>query len=77
MASGPQLHIPSVIPEDFAQAVATVLLLGFAARENWDAIYRHPPDESLAWIEGILKANDTSRLVHSDLEWWKHQLRGH
>lgn len=77
MASERRLHIPGNVPEDFAHAVATVLLLGVAARDMWDTIYSHPPETSLAWIEGILKANDTSGMVHPDLAWWDHQLRGH
>jgi len=72
-----RLQVPRNVPEDFAQAVATVLLLGIAGGETWDMIYRHPPERSLAWIEDILNANDTAGLVHPDLDWWKHQLRGH
>lgn len=72
-----RLNIPSHIPEDFAQAVATVLILGAAARAVWDSIYSHPPETSLSWIEAILEANDPWGLVHTDLSWWEHQLRGH
>ncbi|MDQ7785090.1 MAG: hypothetical protein RDU20_19550 [Desulfomonilaceae bacterium] len=72
-----RLHIPSDVPEDFAQAVATVLLLGIAGAEAWDTIYRHPPETSLAWIQDILDANDVDGLVHPDLGWWENQLRGH
>ncbi|HMK35699.1 MAG TPA: hypothetical protein VK463_11575 [Desulfomonilaceae bacterium] len=72
-----RLHIPREIPEDFANAVATVLLLGIAGGAAWDQIYRYPPEKALAWIGGILRVNDNSGLVHSDLEWWEHQLRGH
>jgi len=43
----------------------------------WDTIYNHPPETSLAWIESILKANDTSGMVRPDIQWWGHQLRGH
>ncbi|HTY25809.1 MAG TPA: hypothetical protein VMC85_21960 [Desulfomonilaceae bacterium] len=71
------LHIPGNVPEDFANAAVTVLLLGIAAAHQWDLIYCHPPEESLPWIESILKANDTSGMVHTDLKWWEHQLRGH
>ncbi|MEW6140924.1 MAG: hypothetical protein AB1733_22100 [Thermodesulfobacteriota bacterium] len=77
MEPGRRLHIPRDIPEDFADAVATVLLLGLAAREVWDQIYQYPVDTSLAWIQEILAANDSSDLVHADLEWWERQLRGH
>jgi hypothetical protein len=72
-----RLHIPGDVPEDFADAVATVLLLGIAGGSAWDKIYRHPPEKSLAWIARILRANDTAGLVHSDLDWWERQLRGH
>lgn len=72
-----RLRIPGDVPEDFADAVATVLLLGIAGGAAWDKIYRHPPEISLAWIASILRANDTAGLVHSDLDWWQHQLRGH
>jgi hypothetical protein len=72
-----RLHIPGEVPEDFANAVVTVLLFGIAGGNAWDRIYSHSPDESLAWIGNILKANDTSGLVHSDIQWWEHQLRGH
>jgi hypothetical protein len=72
-----RLNIPIDIPEDFAQAVATILILGAAARNVWDLIYNHSPETSLAWIEAILEANDTWGLMHPDLSWWEHQLRGH
>lgn len=72
-----RLHIPGNIPEDFAQAVATILLLGIAGGNTWDMIYRHPPETSLSWIAGILNANERAGLVHPDIEWWEHQLRGH
>jgi hypothetical protein len=72
-----RLHIPGEVPEDFANAVVTVLLFGIAGGSAWDKIYSHTPDESLAWIDNILKANDTSGLVHTDIQWWKHQIRGH
>jgi hypothetical protein len=74
---GRQLQIPGNVPEDFANAVATVLLLGIAGAGAWDLIYLPTPDESLSWIDGILRANDKVGLVHSDLLWWEHQLRGH
>jgi hypothetical protein len=77
MISERRLHIPQEVPEDFANAVVTVLLFGIAGGNAWDRIYSHTPDESLAWIGNILKANDTSGLVHSDIQWWEHQLRGH
>jgi hypothetical protein len=77
MISERRLHIPGQVPEDFAHAVVTVLLFGIAGGNAWDRIYSHTPDESLAWIDNILKANDTSGLVHSDIGWWEHQLRGH
>jgi len=72
-----RLNIPKNVPAEFAHAVATLLLLGMAAGAAWDSIYSHPPDISLAWIEGILEANDSSGLVHPDLKWWEHQVRGH
>ncbi len=72
-----QLRIPAEIPEDFANAVATILLLGTAAASQWDRIHRHPLQKSLNWIDAILKANDTAGMVHADLSWWEHQLRGH
>lgn len=74
---GRRLHIPTGVPPDFAHAVATVLLLGIAGGHTWDLIYEYPIETSLAWIEGILEANDPTGLVHSDLEWWQHQLQGH
>jgi hypothetical protein len=72
-----QLRIPGDVPEDFANAVVTALLLGIAATHQWDVIYRHPPETSLPWIENILKINDTSSMMHTDLNWWRYQLRGH
>jgi hypothetical protein len=77
MLSERRLNIPKNVPEEFAHAVATVLLLGMAAGAAWDSIYSHPPDISLAWIEGILEANDNSGLVHPDFRWWELQIRGH
>jgi len=77
MASERRLHIPGNVPEDFAHAVATVLLLGMAGRPTWDVIYSHPPETSLVWIEGILRSNDPAGLVHPEMEWWEHQVRGH
>jgi hypothetical protein len=77
MLSERRLNIPKNVPEEFAHAVATVLLLGMAAGAAWDSIYSHPPDICLAWIEGILEANDSSGLVHPDLRWWEYQVRGH
>lgn len=77
MSSERRLHIPSEIPEDFANAVATILILGIAGAHAWDKIYFHPPEKSLEWIESILKSNDLSGLVHSEIEWWEHQLLGH
>lgn len=77
MPSERRLNIPKNVPEEFAHAVATVLLIGMAAGTAWDSIYSHPPDISLAWIEGILEANDSSGLVHPDLKWWEYQVRGH
>jgi hypothetical protein len=77
MGSERLLNIPKNVPEAFAHAVATVLLLGIGAGKAWDSIYSHPPDVSLAWIEGILEANDPAGLVHADFEWWEHQVRGH
>ena len=74
---GRQLRIPADVPEDFANAVATVLLLGTAAASQWERIHRHPPQRSLGWIKAILMANDTSGMVHAELKWWEHQLRGH
>ena len=77
MEAARRLHIPGDVPEDFAHAVATVLLLGIAGGNTWEMIYQHPLETSLTWIEGILNANDPSGLVHPDLEWWEYQLRGH
>jgi hypothetical protein len=77
MEYGRRLFIPSHVPEDFAGAVATVLLLGVAEGDLWDLIYRYPPEESLEWISGILKANETDGLVHPDIQWWEHQVCGH
>jgi hypothetical protein len=77
METGRRLHIPGNVPEDFAQAVATILLLGVAGGNAWDLIYRHPPETSLAWIREILKLNDPWGLVHPELEWWEHQVQGH
>jgi hypothetical protein len=77
MTEGRRLHIPAHVPEDFANAVAMVLILGIAGGPAWDKIYKHPPDISLAWIESILNSNDTTGLVHTEIEWWEHQLRGH
>jgi hypothetical protein len=77
MANERRLHIPRDIPEDFANAVATVLLLGIAGAQAWEKIYAHPPETSLEWVESILKSNDLTGLVHSDIEWWENQLRGH
>jgi hypothetical protein len=74
---GRQLRIPGNVPEDFANAVATVLLLGIAGSGAWDVIFRYSAQESLVWIDGILRANDSAGLVHPDLKWWEHQLRGH
>ncbi len=72
-----QLRIPCDVPEDFANAVVTLLLLGIAAAHQWDLIYCYPPEKSLPWIKGILKMNDTSVMTHTNVEWWEHQLRGH
>lgn len=72
-----RLHIPAAVPEDFAQAVVTVLLLGMAGGEAWDLIYSHPPATSLRWIEGILRSNDSAGLVRSNMKWWENQLQGH
>jgi hypothetical protein len=77
MADGRRLRIPGNVPEEFANAVATVLLLGIAGSGAWDLIYHPSPEESLAWIKGILKANDSVGLVHPDIRWWEYQLRGH
>jgi hypothetical protein len=77
MASERRLNIPKNVPEQFAHAVVTVLLLGMAAGAAWDVIYGPPPEVSLAWIEGILAANDPAGLVHPDIQWWEHQVLGH
>ncbi|MBI4964312.1 MAG: hypothetical protein HY913_13630 [Desulfomonile tiedjei] len=77
MGSERRLNIPKTVPEEFAHAVATVLLLGIAEGRVWDSIYGYPPEMSLAWIESILDANDPAGLVHPDLEWWEHQVLGH
>ncbi len=72
-----RLFIPTEVPEDFANAVATVLLLGIAAGAAWDQIYRYNADESLAWIGSILESNDLTGMVHTDMNWWESQIRGH
>lgn len=72
-----RLVIPIGVPEGFAHAVATVLLLGIAGRDLWDHIYQYHPDVALAWIEAILRSNESWGLVHSDIEWWECQLKGH
>ena len=77
MSNERRLHIPGDVPEEFAQAVATVLLLGIAGRAVWDRIYEYPPDTSLAWIRGILGSNEATGLARPDIRWWEHQLRGH
>ncbi len=77
MSNERRLHIPRDVPEDFANAVATILILGIAGAHAWEKIYVHPPEKSLEWIESILKSNDLSGLVHSEIEWWEHQLLGH
>ncbi|MEW6349645.1 MAG: hypothetical protein AB1646_11335 [Thermodesulfobacteriota bacterium] len=77
MTSDRRLHVPQSVPEDFAQAVATILLLGMAGRDAWDEIFMHPPEVSLSWVRGILGSNDSYGLVHADMQWWEHQLRGH
>lgn len=77
MSNGRRLHIPGSVPEDFAQAVATVLLLGMAGGDAWDCIFRYPPTSSLTWIRDILNSNETEGLVRSDIEWWEKQLKGH
>jgi hypothetical protein len=77
MSTERRLHIPGDVPEDFANSVVTILLLGIAGGNAWDKIFNQPPQRSLAWISGILKANDTSGLVHSDLKWWEYQVMGH
>jgi hypothetical protein len=74
---GRLLQIPSEIPEDFAQAVATFLILGMAGQEMWDRIFLESPEKSLGWIEGILRSNLTFGLHHSDIKWWELQVRGH
>ncbi len=76
-STGRRLNIPSHVPEDFAHAVATVLLLGIAGDDQWDRIYRHPPERSLEWIKGILDLNEISGLVHADIRWWENQVKGH
>lgn len=77
MTEARRLFIPSHVPEDFADAVATVLLLGMAGRDLWDLILRTPPEKSLQWIRGILDANETSGLLHADIQWWRNQVYGH
>ncbi|MFC1836402.1 hypothetical protein ACFL2Q_17045 [Thermodesulfobacteriota bacterium] len=77
MDSERRLHIPGNVPEEFAQAVATILLLGVAGGEVWDRIYLYPPDVSLDWIDGILRSNEAAGLVRPDIVWWEHQVRGH
>lgn len=77
MSEERRLLIPAQVPEDFANAVATIMLLGIAGSGVWDRIFSHPPEQSLQWIDGILKANDLQGLVHSDIDWWELQLKGH
>jgi hypothetical protein len=74
---GRHLRIPREIPEDFADAVATLLILGMARREVWDTIYQVRPEKALAWIRAILEANELSGLLHPDMLWWENQVRGH
>jgi hypothetical protein len=77
MSDGRRLHIPDSVPEEFAQAVATILLLGIAGQQIWEEIYRYPPETSLTWIEEILEANDSDGLLHPSIEWWENQVLGH
>ena len=72
-----QLHIPGDVPQDFANAVATILLLGIGGGDLWNSIYSHPPEQSLEWIEGILSANESTGLVYPSIEWWEYQVLGH
>ncbi len=72
-----QLRIPGDVPEDFANSVVTLLLLGIAAAHQWDVIFFYPPEKSLNWISAILKVNDTAGMTHTDLQWWEYQLLGH
>jgi len=77
MSEARRLFIPGQVPEEFADAVATILLLGVAGRDLWDRILMAPPEKALAWIRGILDANETAGLVHADIQWWRHQVYGH
>lgn len=72
-----RLLIPRYVPEDFADAAATILILGIADRSAWECLYSYPADTSLSWIRSILEANAKQGLVHSELKWWENQLRGH
>lgn len=72
-----RLLIPHNIPEDFAHAAATILILGMADRSAWDCLYSYPAEISLAWIRGILEANPKQGLLHAEPMWWENQLRGH
>jgi hypothetical protein len=72
-----RLYVPSFVPKDFGNAVATVLLLGIAGGDAWDQIFIHPPEKSLAWIEHILESNEKAHLMHADITWWERQIRGH
>ncbi len=76
-SEGRRLNIPSYVPEQFAHAVATVLMLGIAGGDQWDEIYDTPPEKSLFWIKGILDANELTGLAHSDIKWWERQIHGH
>ncbi len=77
ISSERRLVIPNEVPEDFAHAVATLLLLGIAGGSLWEKIFRYAPDVSLQWIGAILRSNERRGLVHTDLSWWECQLRGH
>ena len=77
MAEQRRLVIPQNVPEDFANAVATVLMLGIASRAAWEHIYQYTAEQSMEWIAGILEYNDLTGLVHTDLTWWRSQITGH
>jgi hypothetical protein len=58
-----------IVPEDSAQSVGTILLHGVAGRESREQIFRHSPEVAIAWVRGILGANDTYALAHTDIQW--------
>ncbi|MFH0821746.1 MAG: hypothetical protein V2B18_03275 [Pseudomonadota bacterium] len=77
MTGARQLKVPMHVPEDFAQSVTTILILGFGGTGAWDVILVHPPGSALGWIRDILRMNEMEGLVHPEIEWWERQIQGH